>query len=153
MARVTASKESLEGAAPLPDGLYEVRLEGFKPKMSKAGTSVNLNPEIKVVNNAQYNGRPVFDNLNTGAGWILESFSHCFGQELLKLPDGSAEMPGFNGPDDAPDQWTYQGPLTGSVGKVFLKNVEYNGKTNAKIDQYVCNVPGCNTKHARGLAK
>lgn len=154
MAKIGFSKESLEGPPALPEGAYEVRLTGFKPKFAKSKESVNLNPQIEVVNHPQFNGRPVFDNLNTSAAWIVMSFCHAFGQPLTPNPNGGGDMPGdFIGPDDDPEKWQYQGPLTGGVAKVYLKPVEYQGKTNSKVDQWFCALQNCNEKHATGLAK
>ena len=154
MAKIGFSKEDLAGPPPIPEGMYELRLTGFKPKRSKDGGSVNLQPQLEIVNHPTHNGRNVLDWLNSGASWIIESFCHCFGQVLTPNPNGGGDMPGdFIGPDDNPEAWQYQGPLTGAVGKVFLKPVEYQGKTNARVDQWFCSVPNCTTKHATGLAK
>lgn len=154
MPKVTFSKESLEQKPPLPDGLYEVRLEGFEPKYSKDKGSVNLSPTIKVINHPTLTGSKVFDNLNTGASWIIEAFCHAFGQELVPDGNGGFNLPGdFNGPEDNPEQWSYAGPLTGCVGKAFLKQTTYNNKVNSKVDQWMCSVPGCQKKHPMGLAK
>jgi hypothetical protein len=154
MPKISFSKESLEPKPSLPDGLYEIRLEGFEPDKSKKGDSVNLRPILKVINHPQHTGSRVFDNLNVGANWILEAFVHAFGQPLIEDGAGNMNIPGdFNGPDDNPKQWSYSGPLTGAVGKVFLKQTEYNGKMNPKVDQWMCAVPGCQKKHPTGLAK
>jgi hypothetical protein len=154
MPKITMSKESLEGPPAVPDGLYELRLEGFEPKYSKDKNSVNLRPIIKIVNHPQHAGRQIFDNLNTGAAWILEAFTHSFGLPLVPDGNGGSSLAGeFLGPDDDPTKWNYVGPLSGSVGKMFLKQTEYNGKTNSKVDMYICSVPGCTQKHPSGLAK
>jgi hypothetical protein len=154
MPKVSMSKESLEQKPALPDGLYEIRLEGFEPKKSKSGTSTNLNPIIKVINHPTETGRKVFDNLNSGAAWIIEAFCHSFGLELVPDGNGGFNMPGdFNGPEDDPSKWSYTGPLTGCVSKAFLKQTVYNNQTNTKVDQWVCSVPNCAKKHPTGLAK
>lgn len=156
MARIGFSKEQLEGNV-YDDGQYEVRLEGFEPSWSKARTSVNLNPILKIVNHPKYNNKPVYDNLNSSAGWIIEAFSHAFGQPLVPNAQGGFDLPGeFPGPDDDPEQWTYVGPLTGSIAKVMLKKTIYNGKENSKVDQWICalgNQCPPTTKHPNGLAK
>jgi hypothetical protein len=153
MARIGFSKEELSGNV-YPDGLYELRLEGFEPEKSRKGDSINLNPVLKIVNHPTLNNKRVFDNLNSSAAWIIESFSHAFGQALTPNPQGGGDMPGdFIGPDDDPGKWQYQGPLTGAVAKAFLKTTQYNGKDNTKVDQWFCAVPNCQTKHAQGLAK
>jgi hypothetical protein len=153
MAKVSFSKESLEGKPPVDNGLYELRLDGFEPKFSKDRQSVNLNPILVVVNNAKFNGSRVFDNLNTRAGWIISAFAHAFGQPLQQNASGGFDLPGdFNGPDDDPEKWQYVGPLSGMVGKAFVKQTTYQNKTNSKIDQWMCAVSGCQEKHPNGLA-
>lgn len=155
MAKITFSKESLAGVPPVPDGVYDLRLEGFEPSLSKSKDSVNLNPILTVVNHPTENGKRVFINLNTKAGWIIESFCHCFGLPLVDDGSGNMTIPGdFQGPDDDPEKWQYVGPLTGLVGKAFVKATTFNGKTNNKVDQFMCALgSACNTKHATGLAQ
>jgi len=153
MAKISYSKEDLAGNV-YPDGLYELRLEGFEPEKSKKGDSVNLNPVLKIVNHQTLNNKRVFDNLNSSASWIVESFCHAFGIPLTPNPNGGGDMPGdFIGPDDDPAKWQYTGPLTGAVAKAFVKNAPYNGKDQSKVDQWFCQVTGCQTKHAQNLAK
>lgn len=152
--KMSFSKESLESKPALAEGLYELRLEGFAPKNAKSGNSVNLNPTIKVINHPTETGRVVFDNLNSTAPWIIEAFCHSFGLELIPDGNGGFNMPGdFNGPEGNPEQWNYVGPLTGCVSKAFLKQTTYNNKVSAKVDQWMCAVPGCQKKHPSGLAK
>ena len=154
MPKITFSKESLEPKPPIPDGLYEVRLEGFEPKYSKDRTSINLNPVLKIINHPTETGRRVFDNLNSSAAWIIEGFTNAFGLELVSDGSGGFNIPGdFNGPEDNPEQWSYTGPLTGCVAKVFLKRVTYNGKESSKIDQWFNAVPGSTKKSPSGLAR
>ncbi len=154
MAKVSFSKEDLAGNV-YPDGEYELRLESFEPKQSKNGDSVNLNPVLKIVNHPTLNGKRVFDNMNTGAPWILEAIVHAFGLALVPNATGGGDLPGdFNGPEDDPAEWDYQGPLTGSVAKVMLKKTTYQGKDSSKVDQWFCSLgQSCNTKHPTGLAK
>jgi hypothetical protein len=153
MAKISYSKEDLAGNV-YPEGLYELRLDGFECKKAKSGDSVNLNPIIKIVNHPTLNGKRVFDNLNSSAAWIIESFSHAFGCPLTPNPQGGGDMPGdFIGPDDKPEEWQYQGPLSGGVAKAFLKTKSYNGKESSGVDQWMCAVPGCQISHAKGLAK
>jgi len=153
LAKISFSKQELSGNV-YPDGLYELRLESFEPEFSKAKTSINLNPVLKIVNHATLNGKRVFDNLNSSASWIVESFCHAFGLPLTPNPNGGGDMPGdFVGPDDDPEKWQYVGPLNGAVAKAILKTKTYNGKDSSAVDQWLCQVPNCNTKHASGLAK
>jgi hypothetical protein len=154
MPRISFSKESLESKPAAEDGLYEVRLEGFEPKPSKDKNSVNLNPVMKVINHQKENGRRVYDNLNVGAPWIIKAFCHAFGLDLAPDGSGGFTLPGdFNGPENDPSHWSYTGPLTGCVAKVMLKQTEYNGRINSKVDQWLCQTPGCTEKHPTSLAK
>ena len=155
MSKITFSKEQMESNA-FPDGLYELRLEGFEPKLSKNGDSINLNPVVKIVNHPTLNNKRVFDNMNTGAPWIIEAIIHAFGLELVPNQQGGGDIPGDFLPEGEPDpsKWTYQGPLTGMVAKVLLKQTEYNGRKSSKVDQWMCALgPKCNTKHPQKLAK
>jgi hypothetical protein len=155
MPRISMSKESLAGQEypSIPDGLYELRLDGFEPQWSKNKDSQNLRPVLKIVNHPTLNDQRIFDNLNTKAGWIIQAFSHAFGQSLVDKGNGEVDMPGeFIGPDNDPTQWHYNGPLTGAVAKVILRQVPYNGKMSSKVDQYLCTVPGCQEKHPNNLA-
>jgi hypothetical protein len=155
MAKISFSKESLAGKPPVPEGLYELRLEGFEPEFSKNKNSVNLNAILKVVNHPTHNGERVFDNTNTGAGWILQAMCHAFGFPLVDDGNGNMNLPGdFVGPDDDPEKWDYVGPLKGAVAKAFVKQTVYNGRTSSKIDQWVCALgTGCTEKHPTGLAR
>ena len=154
MPRISFSKESLESKPAAEDGLYEIRLEGFEPKFSKDKNSVNLNPVMKVVNHQKENGRRIYDNLNTGAPWIIKAFTHAFGLDLVTDGAGGMTLPGdFNGPENDPSKWQYSGPLTGCVAKVMLKQTVYNGRTNSKVDQWMCQAPACSEKHPQNLAK
>ena len=154
MAKIGFTKEQLEGNV-IPDGQYDLRLEGFEPEFSKKKDSINLNPVLKVVNHMTLNGKRVYDNLNSGASWINEAFGHAFGFALEPDGSGGATLPGeFMGPDDDPENWDYVGPLKGAVGKAMVKQTTYNSKVNSKIDQWLCSLgPNCNTKHPTDLAK
>ena len=122
---ISFDPKKLEENKPIPDGIYTVLLSGFKPKKSKDGNSINLNPQMKIVNNADHNGRVVFSNLNTNAGWLFESFAKCFGEPGLEMkPNGQPGLPGeFQGPETEPEKWTYIGPLMGRTGNVEAGDV------------------------------
>jgi hypothetical protein len=155
MPRLTASKEVVQGGAPVPEGMYTVRCDGFKPKKSKDGGSVNLNPQLRIINSAEYNDRVIFENLNTKAPWIWPDFHHCFGITISKDGNDSYEFVGF-GPEseDDPEKWVYQGPILGQTGQIYVIQSEYQGKTNNKIKFYVCKMAGqCKEKHSQNLAK
>jgi len=154
--KLSASKEEIKGLPPIAEGLYAVRLDGFKPKLSKNRDSVNLNPQLKVINSPEFNDRIVFENLNTKAKWIWKDFCHAFGVPLKEEPNGDVEFPGdFNGPDDNPEAWAYSGPLTGQEGQVYLvQQDDTKGGTKNAIKFYVCKLgASCSEKHSSNLAK
>lgn len=152
MAKLGVSKESLEQKR-MSGGVYEVQFVGFKPKNSSKGAgSVLLRPEMKIIGNADFNGKAVFDkySLPLNSGWAVQDFVHCFGFELD--PDGN--IPGeweFPKQDD-PTTWKYRGPLVGKVGRVQIIEAEYkdksgNTKQGIQINQYICAVPNCAQKN------
>lgn len=152
-----APKDSLEGRKLLPAGRYAVRLDGFKPKLSKnkENPSVNLYPQLKVVNNPSLNGSTLFNPLNQGAGFILRDFSHMFGQMEQVIGD-TVTIPGHFMPDpNAPtdySRFTYQGPLLGMVGELELGvNKSPKGKDQNYIKAYYCRVAGCQVNHSTEL--
>lgn len=162
--KMSVSKESLKGLPPMPEGLYEVRLDGWKPKKSAKGDSINLQPQMKVVNNAAgFNDRAVFENMNTNAGWIQQDFVHAFGLPM-DLDGENASIPGDFVPDatdpDNVEKYGYNGPLKGRTGKVYLIQVPAKdkngnikpGQIQNRIKYYVCAVPGCTEKHSDNLS-
>jgi hypothetical protein len=157
MPKLGASKESLEGFKPVPNGIYEIQLLGFEPKSSKNGDSINLNPVMKIVNNPQFNGQRVFWNCNTKASFLWHDFAHCFGLpvEMHKTGENGAEeahLPGgpnaWTAADDSkPETYKYNGPLLNKFGKVELVEVRQPGqKAKNDIKQFVCRIDGCATK-------
>lgn len=149
MPKITPPKESLEGKPPLPPDVYSVRLDGFKPKKSKAGDTVNANPVMKVINHPTLNDRNVFDNLNSAAGWVMKDFCHAFG---LQMDNGS--LPGeFPGTGDDPASWgEYVGPLKGRTAKIQIVRAD-NGRGGTKdaIKRYFCAIPNCQERHSESL--
>lgn len=150
MAKLGVSKESLEQKR-MTGGIYEVQFVGFKPKKSSKGTTL-LRPEMKILGNADFNGKLVFDkySLPLNSGWAVQDFVHAFGLEL----DPEGNIPGeWDFPDeDNPETWKYRGPLVGKVAKVEIVEAEYTDKSGAKkngiaIKQYICSVPNCVAKN------
>jgi hypothetical protein len=160
MPRMSASKEELSGGPPIPDGLYHVVLKGFNPVKSKNGDSVNLNPDIRIINHPTLNDRKVFVSMNTNAPFMWAEITHCFGVPLAENGD-SVDIPGsFDGPEDisgiAPKgkvPWTYSGPLLNQQGQLQIGQKEYQGKLSADVKQYICRVAGCAVKHSDNLIK
>jgi hypothetical protein len=162
MPKLTASKEEVKGLPPMNEGIVTVRLDGFKPALSRDKGSVNLNPDMRVINHAEYNDRPVFENLNTKGKWVWKDFCHSFGVPLVESGNGSVEFPGdFNcsahGPScdgSDPQNWVYVGPLLGQQAQLKLVQADNTkGGIANKVSFYVCKVPGCNERHSTNLAK
>lgn len=166
------SKEDLSGPKPVPNGVYELQVTGFRPKVAKSGTSLNYNVEMTVVNHPEFDGRKIFHPLNTSFGVAIRDFSHCMGEKLEKrVFPGDAEnpqqelevLPGMfenqNAHPDEPEKWgKYMGPLTNKVGKVELTITQYQGKDKNEVRSFICAVPQCavlepDMKHSSNLVK
>jgi hypothetical protein len=166
MPKFTVPKESLEGLKNPPLGIYEFRLDGFKPKWAneKPGKprTANLRPQLVIINHPTLNDSPIFTQGNTGFGVELFDMCHALGlpyddegSDNPKLPgqfigpkDGTPEE---GGPTDDPSQWTYNSPLIGRIGKVELGEREYQGKTSSAVKKYICAVPNCTMPHRDSL--
>lgn len=169
MPNLTFPKSALEPRAQLPAGIVTVIFEGFKPKLSKnkEKPSVNLNPQLKIVNDSRVdasgkslNGQKVFDSLNLSFLPRLQDFVHAFGEELVENGD-NVDLPGYFDGDTSnadPAQWgQYHGPLLGRQAQLELVEVP-SRKPGAKptdtqvdIKRYICSVPGCGTRHMESL--
>jgi hypothetical protein len=159
--RMGAPKDSMEPRKVLPAGRYQIRLDGFKPKLSKPQPnktqSVNMNPELKVTNHPQLNGEKIYTPLNQQVGFILEAFSHCFGLEMEAAGEDTVVIPGgfIQDPANPNDvqRMRYQGPLLGQVGEIELGiNKNNRGRDQNYIKQYFCRVPGCKREHPTELS-
>jgi hypothetical protein len=125
MPKFSFSKQDMEGKPPLPAGIYEVRLDGFRPKKAKKGDSINLNPQMKVINHPTLNDSNAFYNLSTAFGPGIIDFCHCFGQKMENEGSDSPDFPGeFPGDPDDPTKWSYIGPLVGQVGRVEIAETD-----------------------------
>lgn len=158
--RMGAPSDSMEPRKVLPPGRYQVRLDGFKQKLSKPKEgktqSINFNPQLPVVNHPTFNGEKIYTPLNQQVGFILEAFAHSFGQKLETIGDAAVLPGGFqpdmNNPSDI-TKMTYQGPLSGQIGELELGvNKSDKGKDQNYIKQFFCRVPGCQTKHPTELS-
>lgn len=154
MPRLKASADEIKGQPLMSEGLVTVRLDGFKPQFSKDRGSINLNPQLKVINHAEYNDRSVFENLNTKAKWIWKDFCHSFGVQMVEA-NGEFEFPGdFDGQEDDPTKWQYRGPLLGQTAQLYLVQADNTkGGISNKTKYYVCKVAGCAEKHSANLVK
>jgi hypothetical protein len=157
------SHESLSGKPPVPAGWYKLRLIKFKPAASKGKDSINLNPELEVIDNLEHDGRKVFETLNTKGAWVIQDLVHACGMQMVEIQDGnqgteaaSYTMPGIWDKSDQfpeePEKWEYQGPLTNAVFEAELYLHEYNGKKSNKVKQFKCAIPGCTERHSTNLS-
>jgi len=156
------SKESIEGPAPAPDGWYQLIFKGFKPAHAKDKQSINLNPQLEIVNHNTEDGKKVWDNGSTNGDYaqsIVLALVHATGQPEVPSAngDGGWELPGIlDGMDqypDNPEKWDYKGPMLNQVIEVELYVDEYNGRKSNKIAQYKCAIPGCQVKHPTNLRR
>ena len=152
MPKIMVPKESLEGKPPLPAGIFTFRCDGFLPKLSKDTKSVNLQPKMRVINHATHNDAPIFENLNSQAGWVQRDFVHSLGIKM-DGPD-ETQLPGeFQGPDADPSQWKYVGPIVGRTGQVELTQVpNLKGGMRTVPKRYLCAILGCTVKHSDSLS-
>jgi hypothetical protein len=125
MPTIKVSKEEIKGNPPMTAGIYTVQLKGFKPSFSKKKDSVNLNPQLEVINHPEYNNRPVFESLNTKAKWAWKPFFSAFGFVLTEDGNGDYDIPvTFVGPENDPSQWKCSGPIIGCTAQLKLKEVQ-----------------------------
>lgn len=179
MPNLTFPKSALEPRPNLPAGSIQVMFKGFKPKLSKKQPdkeqSVNLNPELVIVNDSRsdksgkpLNGQKLFETLNLSFMPRLQDFCHAFGQPMGGEDDtdnAHVSIPGYfdNEPVMQAAGWhewgLYHGPLEGEYATVELAEVK-SRKPNAKstdtqtdIKRYVCRVPGCTVNHMESLIR
>jgi hypothetical protein len=175
--QMSYSKEELSGAPPIPAGKYTLQLKVFKPKASalKPGetesSSLNLNPELVVINHPDYEGRRIFWNMNTKGAFIFTDFVHACGLQMEEVQNeyaGTAKasytLPGvFEGADDPkvkPEDWKYLGPLTNKTLEVEVAETPAQTGADGKfykakneIRQFFCAIPNCQEKHSTNLIK
>lgn len=164
-------KSALEPRPNLPVGPIQVIFGGFKPKLSKLQPgkeqSVNLNPELKVINDSRsdpagkpLNGQKVFENLNLSFLPRLQDFVHAFGIPMTEDGD-NVDLPGYWDGDTTqkdPTKWgNYHGPLEGQMATLEMAE-EVSRKKGAKptdtqvsIKRYICTVLGCTVNHMESL--
>lgn len=166
------SKEELKGPPPVPNGVYELQVTGFRPKIAKSGESLNYNAEFTIYGNSQYENRKVFHPLNTSFFTAVRDFTHACGFqcETMIIP-GDAQtpqqeiqvMPGtFEGMDknpDDPSKWgKYIGPLTNKIFKAELATTSFQGRDKNEVRAFFCTLANCATlepdlKHSTNLIK
>jgi len=156
-------KGTVEGPPIIAEGRAVLRLDGFKPSLSKNKDSVNYNPQFKVVAPEENKDQRVFFNMNSGFRPGIVDLCHAFGEELVLATDKSGDyvIPGnFEGPDDDMTRWVYSGPLLGETCQVDLsiepkrdnagKVIEPQQDQNS-IKRFYCTIPGCTEKHSLDL--
>lgn len=148
--KMKLSKDQVEGMEILTPGQYEVRLMGFKPQFSKDKGSINLRPELIVVNNSDLVNRRVFDTLNSKA-FYFQDFSHAFGipletdgKEYWLAGEWDGDKQKYK--EDDPTTWVYKGPLLNRIAKIEVGIDNYQGKDQNKIIRYFCAISDCATK-------
>lgn len=161
MPKITVPQEKLEGFPELPPGRYTVRLDGFKPKKAKSGTSENLNAQLTVINHPTANDQKVFHGCNTTFPPALYDLAHALGIKFEgEGTNPNPEFPGefqcrVHGPNcdsSDPENWQYVGPLLGQVGDLeVVESDNGSGKKQNKLGRFYCRVPGCTAKHAASL--
>jgi hypothetical protein len=170
--QIGASRKDLSGPKPVPPGLYDLQVTGFKPKVSKNGESLNYNGEFTIIGNPEYDGRKIFSSLNTKFATGIRDMVHATGNEMELVQVLNPEtnqmeeqyvLPGtFVGADAAPqnpESWgAYVGPLTNATFKAEVVTTVYLGKEKNEIKMYICTVPGCAEKdpdlrHSTNLVK
>jgi hypothetical protein len=148
--------KELEGRKPVPEGIYTVKLVKFSPKKNAKGDSVNLNPQMEIIDAPDgFERAMVFDSLSMKAAWVLPDFAHAFGFELEES-NGEAYLPGdWDGAKEDPKTWKYSGPLLGATAQVEIAiDSSYDpDKPSNKIRKYICKLPGCIHKHSNDLMR
>lgn len=149
-----------------PGGEYTVQFNGFKPKLSKKGDSINLNPILRVVGHPTLADKLVFYNCNDGFFPGIIDLVHAFGLELVDESDNAGDIPGdFLGYDPANlstlAHTVYAGPLLGRTGRLELVEQQKVGRdgnpipneTSNAVKRFFCQVPGCKVNHKDNLIK
>lgn len=164
------SKEDLTGPPPVPPGVYDLQVTGFRPKIAKSGESLNYNAEFTVTSNPTFDGRKVFHPMNTSFGVAIRDFTHACGLQLEKMdnPEGGDQLDCLPGTfefmkqfPDEPDKWgKYLGPLTNKIFKAELAVTTFQGKEKNEIRQFLCALKDCavlepdpRLKHSTNLIK
>lgn len=159
MAKMGVSQQEIQDASNYVSkpGTFQVVFQGFSPKKSSKGDSVNLNAKVVIIGDPEQNGKISTYSLNfqPSTWFMVKSFVHSFGLEVEKDPQGNESIPGEwiqPNPND-PTTWSYNGPLMGKTARWEFAEVEYQGKKNVKPKQFLCAVNGCTEKHPENLNK
>lgn len=148
---------------------------GFKPEKAKKGNSVNLNPQMVIVNDNRkfpdgkpYNGQLILNSLNEQFFGELFDFCHCFGEALPPDTNGDRTLPwgSDNGDEPEPRMWSpYKGPMLNAIGTLELAEVPARVKqpdgtyapdgtrTRTDVKRFICNISGCRERHIENLIR
>lgn len=153
-------KETIDGPPIIEEGKITLRLDGFKPALSKNKESINYNPVLKVVG-GENDGQRIYFNMNSGFRPGIVDLAHAFGHTLVLSDDGEGYViPGkFSGKDDDLTTYVYEGPMLGLACTADLVNEArtdaegkvLDGKFQNSIKRFYCVVPGCEEKHSLDL--
>lgn len=144
-------KDSLTGKTA-PNGIYTVRLSGFRPALSKNKDSVNFNPQLKIINHPEHDNIKVWETLNSKAGFTQWDFAHAFGVELEDQGNGQYTLPvTWDGDplkfkEDDPSTWVANSVLIGRDAQVELAIDTFEGKQSMKPRRYICAIDNCETR-------
>src|ERR1700733_3805513 len=170
--QIGASRQQLSGPPPVDNNIYTLQVAGFRPRLSKAGDSLNYNAEFTIINDPALTNRKLFASLNTKFFQAIRDFVHATGNvcEVASVsnPETGLDEDGFvlpgmfenadQFPSD-PEKWgAYRGPLTNATFKAEVVKTEYQGKIRNEVRCYFCTVPDCATlepdlKHSQNLVK
>jgi hypothetical protein len=142
------------------EGVYWLTFNGFAPKMSQKGDSINFYPQLDITSMedgspapTKDDGRPIslMFNCNEKAKWIINDMVHAFGIPLEEDGQGNSMIPGVWVPEGEQDitKCEYKGPLIGKKGKVHLIKGDFNGTPQNKIKSFFCAVPNCQQKYPK----
>ncbi len=150
MPKMGVNPESLKAPKPVPGGWYDLRLKGLQCKMSASKKGYNYVAILEVVNNkAEFNGSPVFYQMNNGfsQGEAAQDMTHGLGFPIET--DGSFpgdwKLKDDTKPDDL-DMAQYSGVLLGKTANAELVTDSYDGRERNVVKQFKCKVPDCATR-------
>lgn len=159
-------KTEMEGIKPVEPGIYTVAFIKFKPKKSKNAEkpSINLNAQAKILGIDEVDGKPrfLFANLNSSIPSFIQDFVHSFGLEMTDQFGENPGIPGeFDGKEDDPTTWVYQGPLIGQTAQwevTVSPHWQDSNKQQQDIVRFICKVPDCanrfpHVKHSTDMRK
>ena len=179
MAKLVFTQDQLESNFKVVDeGLYQIELVGFLPKLSSKKTSINYNPQFEIVGTTdgtptpvKEDGKPIIMKYafggNSSVPNMLNDMCHCLGLPMEGDEVNGWTLPGvFDGiqheSDDIatwhPEKWEYKGPLLRRKGFAFLVQSEYNNNKSNKIKYFQCAISDCTArfpkiKHSTDLLK